>query len=211
MIPDRIAEGIFRLKVPFEELYTAVFFVQSGDEWAIVDCATTDNDVDSYILPALAELGAKATHLLLTHGHGDHAGGAARLLACCPELCLCTAENWKRSPYRPIADGELLLGRLQTVALSGHSTHAVGYFDLPTKTLISGDCLQQAGVGKYVDGIGDPSAYLASIERLRAMSIERIVASHDYVPLGAIADVYDAVARYLDVCEQICREKFCLQ
>ena len=86
MMLDSVADGIFRLKVPFEDLYTAVFFVRSGEEWAIIDCATTEYDVDSYILPALDSLGAKATHLLLTHGHGDHAGGADRLLARCPEV-----------------------------------------------------------------------------------------------------------------------------
>lgn len=211
MRAESVAEGILRLKVPFEELYTAVFFVQGKEEWAVIDTATTCEDVDTYILPALNRLPKRATHLLLTHGHADHAGGAERLLEAYPDLRLYTAEDWKKTPFSTLSDGALLLGRLQTVFLTGHSKRSVGYFDLPTGTLISGDCLQQAGVGKYTNGISDPEAYLASIERLRRMPIERIVASHDYVPLGAIAEGRDAVARYLDVCEQICREKFSLQ
>lgn len=205
---ELIAQGIFRLKVPFEELYTSVFFVQCGEEWAVIDCATTEWDVDSYILPAIKSLQGNVTHLLLTHGHGDHAGGAERMLAHLPALCLCTAENWTRTPYRTLSDGEILLGRLQVVSLPGHSSHSVAYLDLPTKTLLSGDCLQLAGVGKYVHGIAYPERYLCSIERLRGMSIERIVASHDYVPLGCWAEGADAVTRYLDECEGICRESY---
>lgn len=208
MSTEPIAQGIFRLKVPFEELYTSVFFVQCGEEWAIIDCATTECDVDFYILPATERLQGNVTHLLLTHGHGDHAGGAERMLAHLPELCLGTAENWTRTPYRPIADGEILLNRLQVVYLPGHSRRSVGYFDLPTKTLISGDCLQLAGVGKYVHGIAYPEQYIASLDRLRDMPIKRIVASHDYEPLGYLAEGVDAVARYLDECERICKEKY---
>ena len=37
----KITDGIFRLKVPFEELYTSVFLVEFDGGRALVDCATT--------------------------------------------------------------------------------------------------------------------------------------------------------------------------
>ena len=39
-------KGIYRLKVPFERIYTSVFLVVSGARAALVDCATTEKDVE---------------------------------------------------------------------------------------------------------------------------------------------------------------------
>lgn len=41
--------SIYRLKVPFENLYTSVFLVQTDGKYTLVDCATTAQDVDEYI------------------------------------------------------------------------------------------------------------------------------------------------------------------
>lgn len=205
---SQITDGIHLLKVPFEDLYTSVFFVESEKGLAIIDCATTPEDVDTYILPTLQTMGREATHLLLTHTHGDHAGGARRLLECCPNLQVQTWKPLDLPRFSPLRDGEVVIGRLRMLALPGHSSYSVGYLDLPTKTLISGDCLQLAGVGKYVNGIQYPELYLQSIEKLRTMELDRIIASHDYVPLGSLAEGKDAVERYLEACAEICNSKF---
>ncbi len=202
-----IAKGILLLKIPFEDLYTSVFFVESEEGLAIIDCATTADDVDTYILPALKSIGKDATHLLLTHSHGDHAGGAVHLLARCPHMRVQTFQSMELPRFSSLQDGDVVQGRLQMLALPGHSSYSVGYLDLPTKTLISGDCLQLAGVGKYVNGIRYPDRYLSSIERLKAMEIHRIIASHDYVPLGSLAEGREAVLHYLDTCAKICQSK----
>ena len=55
-------------------------------------------------------------------------------------------------------------------------------------------------MGKYRDGISYPSLYRASVERLRGMEIERIVAAHEYDPLGSVAEGREAIAAYLDTC-----------
>jgi len=207
MILTEIAKGILLLKVPFEDLYTSVFFVESEEGVAIIDCATTPEDVDTYILPALRSMGREATHLLLTHSHGDHAGGAVHLLERCPSLRVQTWQTLELPRFSSLQDGDVVLGRLQMLALPGHSSYSVGYLDLPTKTLISGDCLQLAGVGKYVHGIRYPEQYLRSVKRLKTMEIDRIIASHDYVPLGSLAEGREAVLQYLDTCARICRSK----
>ena len=38
--------GIYRLRVPFEGIYTSVFLVTSEEGAILVDCATTAEDVD---------------------------------------------------------------------------------------------------------------------------------------------------------------------
>ena len=81
--------GIYRLKVPFESVYTSVFLIRSGQGNALVDCATYASDVDKYILPALKEKGLSITDiccLVLTHKHGDHAGGKNRILELVPSI-----------------------------------------------------------------------------------------------------------------------------
>ena len=204
----QIAEGLFLLKIPFQELYTSVFFVVGKDGLAIVDCATTSDDVDRYILPVLKSMKKSATHLLLTHSHGDHAGGAPRLLEQLPDLMCFAYEDMNLPRFHRLMDGEILLDRLQVVSLLGHTDRSVGYFDRSTNTLISGDCLQLAGVGKYINGIRYPELYLQSIEKLKEMRLDRIIASHDYVPLGSLAEGKEAVAQYLDTCAHICRTKY---
>ena len=80
---QREAEGIYRLKVPFEDLYTSVFLIISEEGRFLVDCATNAYDVDKVILPALEKMGfglCDISAIVVTHRHGDHApcsGGQA--------------------------------------------------------------------------------------------------------------------------------------
>ena len=43
---EKVIGGIYRLKVPFDTLYTSVFLVTGESGAVMVDCATTDYDVD---------------------------------------------------------------------------------------------------------------------------------------------------------------------
>ncbi len=78
---EKLEEGILLLKVPFDDLYTSVYALCEGGECILLDAATTDDDVERYILPALAEAGLRPTLLLVSHLHDDHCGGIPRLLA----------------------------------------------------------------------------------------------------------------------------------
>ena len=207
---EEIAKGIFRLKVPFEDLYTAVFAVIHQNRIALIDTATTDFDVDTYILPALKELtereGGELRYLLLTHRHSDHAGGVRRLAEHFPKVPICSFEEMNVSCFHRLTDGELLMNRLRVVHLPGHNAYSVGYLDEANRLLLSGDCLQLRGVGKYTHGIRDREAYLVSVARLERMELSAIVASHEYVPLGSIAEGKEAVAQYLAECKRIALE-----
>ncbi len=81
---------IYRLKVPFDgEVYTSVFLMKNPAGHLLIDCATTAQDVDEYILPALANMGlsfADIKYLVLTHNHSDHAGGKNRVLLHNPKI-----------------------------------------------------------------------------------------------------------------------------
>lgn len=203
----KIAEGLYRLYVPFEELKTAVFFGVYGSEAVIIDSATYPSDVESYILPALKELGigpSDVKYIALTHKHGDHSGGAERLSALLPFAEVRSPEKIKGLDATLIGDGEILLGGLRAVALSGHTSACIGYLDQRSGTLLSGDCLQLGGVGKYTNGIGNAELYRASVEQVRQMAatgeVKKIVASHEYVPLGSTAEGKKEIETYLNTC-----------
>ncbi len=210
MLAERITDHLYRVHIPFEELTTTVYVAAYSEGAILIDSATYASDVDTYILPALNELGishADVKILVLTHNHGDHGGGLPRLAEVFPRAAIRAFEPLSFPAYRPLTDGEVLLSHLQVVHLPGHTRQSVGYFDLDTKTLLSGDCLQLGGIGKYRNGIGYPAFYMDSIEKLRGMDIERIVAAHEFDPLGSLAEGREAVKRYLDTCAEIAQGK----
>lgn len=165
-------EGIYRLKIPFDDLYTSVFLISTDGGYALVDCATTADDADEWIEPALKREGLSFLSLacvIVTHEHGDHAGGLSRILQKNPRL-------------RVIRKAEKLNG-LEIYPLSGHTTGFIGVFDRRSGTLISGDGLQGAGVGKYPCSLESADAYLQSIEKIKQDGrVENLLFSHAYEP-----------------------------
>lgn len=206
---EKLDNGIYRIKVPFEDLFTTVYVYICDDGVALIDSATYPDDVDKYIIPQLNEAGIakeQIKYLVLTHNHGDHMGGIYRLSQAFSDAYICATFETDFSKKLFLTDGQEIIGNLKTVLLPGHTEHSAGYFDKKTKTLLSGDCLQLAGVGKYRSGIGHPKQYIESIEKLKNMDIKRIVAAHDYDPLGSIAEGENEVKNYLDKCIEICKE-----
>ena len=169
----REQEGIYRLRVPFEELYTSVFLVVTPQRLILVDCATTDDDVEHCIIPALKEMGRELCDIdaiVLTHRHGDHAGGIDCILRHAPNIEVVT-------DARELADG------IYTYELHGHTKDCIGVLDTRTSTLISGDGIQGMGIGKYRCSLEDRGAYLQTLERVRSDErIENILFSHAYEP-----------------------------
>ena len=196
---DKEVEDIYRLKIPFDTVYTSVFLVVDEGKAVLLDCATTKEDVENYILPALATLGYRPTDLtaiVLTHRHGDHAGGLPHLLRYAPHLEVVTSVR-------------RLTKNLRTYSLAGHTEDAIGLFDERTHTLLSGDGLQGAGVDKYRCSLANPTAYRETLERIRKDDqIENILFSHAYEPW--LADAVwgrGAVCACLSDCEKYIGEK----
>ena len=170
---EQVIDGIYRLNIPFDTVYTSVFLVVSESGAVLVDCATTDGDVDGYILPALRDLGYELTDikaLVVTHDHGDHAGGLDRILYHAPKI----------EVIRRVC---LLWDGLEVYPLYGHADEMIGLFDVRSGTLISGDGLQGAGVDKYRAYAHSKKAYYETLERIRQDErIENLIFSHAYEP-----------------------------
>ena len=108
--------------------------------------------------------------LVLTHNHGDHAGGAKRILELAPNIQIVKG-------IQSLAEG------IYTYPMPGHTEDCIGVMDERTHTLISGDGLQGAGVDKYRCYTQNPSAYLETVKRIEGDGrIENILFSHEYEP-----------------------------
>ena len=92
--------------------------------------------------------------------------------------------------------------------LKGHSNDGLAIFDKKTGTLITGDCLQQYGITRFGTSIYTVEAYQQSINKVRELLPNVIVASHDYVPCGYIAKGAEEVASMLEACDEAI-EKIC--
>ena len=165
---------IYRLKVPFFGVYTSVFYIPTEQGGVLIDTAATAQDADEYIIPALKALGVsleEIAYIILTHSHGDHSGGAARLLQLAPSIKLVTNVD------------EKLPNGLTMYALKGHTYDSVGVFDAQTSTLISGDGLQGDGVGTFPRTLESEEEYIRTLQTLNAdKKIKNILFSHDYKP-----------------------------
>ncbi len=207
---EKIDNGIYRILIPFEKVTTTVYLYMCEQGTAIIDSATYSSDVDENIIPALKELGipqSSVKYLLLTHRHGDHSGGIRRLAELFPDAIVGTSYPFEIANRIDLEDNKIVFGSLKGIHLPGHTDHTFGFYDTDTKTLLSGDCLQLDGVGKYRNGIQDFEQYAASINKLKKMDIERIVAAHEFDPLGSVAEGKQAVMFYLDTCIRIAETK----
>ncbi len=193
MLYEEISEDIFRIIIPFENIYTSVFVLCEDESCIIADCATNDSDIESYVLPSVREIGKIVKYIFCSHDHGDHSGGLLSLAEAFREAKIVTSLK-----YEPT-----LLGRYEILCLGGHSDDSIALYDSKNKILLSFDALQLQGVGRYKTYFSDYSKYKSTIAKLRAIDIEKIFASHDYVPYGYKAEGKEEIKKYLDECERI--------
>ena len=228
----RLAPDVYRLAVTFPGCWAGATLV-TGRENILVDTGGCAETVDSDIVPALTQLGLtpKDIHwMAITHIHGDHVGGCARLKELNPQMKVAVyvdsrdrmldplkyskairATFPQYSPAAPaVLDGvkpDLLLtdgrklGDLRLLHTPGHDTDACCYLDERTMTLITGDSLQLNGtVSQGCALLMDAQGYEKTLRRLLEMPICNIVCGHPYLPLGADAIGPEASRKYLEAC-----------
>ena len=206
-----VTPNIYRLVIPFLDIYTTVFVVTTDSGSVLIDTATYPEDIENYVVPALQELNIPAEKLLytvITHNHRDHAGGLERFAQLFPNTVVAAGSTGceARIPghsVQVLEDGQTLLGPLKAVSLPGHTADFIGILDTRTNTLISGDGLQMYGIygsGNWGANISLIPEHLALGKRLKQMDIDTILASHNYHPCDWRADGKEAVHRYIDEC-----------
>ena len=173
-----------------------------------------------------------------THAHGDHSGGdfrflresgaklangaetAAKLADPLPHSIKTRAKWPEYSPKAPgfiqdnrtdiiLKDGDMLGGRLRIIYTPGHDTECVSFFDTETRSLFTGDSLQEYGTIGEHDAAGvafykSLPDYRRTLELLKACEAENIFAAHDFKPYGFCAIGRESAERMLAVsCEAV--------
>jgi glyoxylase-like metal-dependent hydrolase (beta-lactamase superfamily II) len=138
----------------------------------------------------------------------DPAANAVRIRTRFPEHSP-APQSWLRgtTPDIILKDGDILEGRLQVIHTPGHDLDCVCWYDIPTKTLITGDSLQ--GNGTPTQGIGfyqSLSDYEYTLDRLSRLDVENIILGHEYEGLGDFILGKENAIHALSVCAQMTRK-----
>lgn len=203
---EKITDHIHCFKVPYKDIFVGIYVLQTDNGTVLFDTAACDEDVDTWILPALQQLGVTPTHIFISHNHTDHAGGLARAVALFPDVVILSRSEKLKESYPNVhspADGEVFLDTLQVVTIPGHTLDCAAILDLRTNTLVSGDCLQSYGIygsGYWYANITLPVRHFAAIEKLRTLTMDTIATAHDYHPCGMISRGAAEIAKRLDSC-----------
>ncbi len=200
---EKLYDGAYRLKIPFENIYTSVFLFLEKNNVILLDSGCNSNDVKKYILPALANINLPPTLLLCSHLHSDHCGGIEELLKEYPNILV--GLQSKKHPYPQnrvlnILDNQVLYERLVILNLKGHTDDCIAIFDKKHRVLFSTDCLQLEGVGRFNATVVCESAYMQSINRVKNLNARMIIASHEYSPLGFKAVGEKQINDYCSAC-----------
>ncbi len=129
----------------------------------------------------LAQRGAKLTHILITHYHFDHVGGAAELSEKTGARIWAPREAVQ--PLHKTLEGGKTedVGSLsmQVIDTPGHAMHHVSLYFPALEALFCGDVLFALGCGKLFDGSAEEM--WRSLTRLRALPPEtKVCCGHDY-------------------------------
>ena len=212
MISTQINENIYRTVIPYKNIFTTVYLIKTEKGAILFDAATTEYDVENYIAPMLAERGVEkdeVKYVFISHAHGDHIGGLRPLLTRFPAATAVSFNPKVKEDYSDFkvmiaTEGDTLLDTFKLIAIPGHSADSAAVYDLRTKTLVTGDCLQAYGLfgtDYWGANISLQTEHLAAIEKLRKIDIEDIYTAHDFMPYGFKACGKGAVSMFFDACE----------
>ena len=131
--------------------------------------------------------GARLHQVLVTHGHTDHASGAAHVGKAHPGARF-RKKAWPGEDHRfdvawhDVADSERVdIGGGELVALHtpGHAPDHVAFWHEASGTVFSGDLVMAKGsVMIHASRGGDLTEYLASLERIRGLAPARLLPAH---------------------------------
>ena len=130
--------------------------------------------------------GRPLAQVLITHGHSDHVNGVPALVARWPDVRV----RQFGAGHEPVLDGEVIAagdGAVTAIYTPGHAVDHCCFRDGPD--LFCGDLARLGGtIVIPASRGGDLAVYLASLDRVRALGVGRLLPGH-----GPVIDDPEAV------------------
>jgi ribonuclease/clavin/mitogillin len=193
--PLDVAQGLRMLSLRTPTLppatHTNVFLVGTGEFVLVEPASPFKEEIDKAAAWVQAELdrGLTLKAILLTHHHGDHAGGASALRA------LLKVPLWAHEATaqrlgnavkvdRLLADGERIQLdgptpiTLDVVHTPGHAPGHLCFHERVSGALIAGDMVASVGTILVEAKDGDMADYLASLEAMQELNASMLLPAH---------------------------------
>ncbi len=188
-VADAVLPGVRRVIAnnpgPFTYTGTGTYIIGKG-EVAVIDPGPNDPDHINALMTALK--GERVTHILITHTHSDHCGGARAFADRCGAPVLGFGPHPVRKQehdapaldegadyaYRPddaISCGDVIEGgdwRLEALHTPGHLSNHLCFAMPSQKALFTGDHIMGWATTVVAPPDGDMGAYLESLDTLLA-------------------------------------------
>jgi len=201
-LPEQIVDGVRRLVAPNASPMTfrgTNTYLLGEVEIAVIDPGPDDPAHLQAILDAVGAP-ARISHILVTHSHVDHSPLARRLSEISDAPVLALGDSFAgRSPrmsalaarvelgggegvdhaFAPdirLEDGTEIMGRewrLQAIATPGHFSNHMCFADAATHAVFTGDHVMSWATTLVSPPDGDLSAFMASLEKMRARTNDR--------------------------------------
>ena len=149
---------------------TWVLIEPGGTEAVVLDPGPADEGHLRAVLDRVEAAGARVGLTVLTHGHHDHAEAAPRFA----ELTGAPTRAVGRG-HEDLGDGDVLeVGglELRVVATPGHTSDSLSFVLAADHALLTGDTVLGRGTTVVAHPDGELEAYLASLDRLAALTGE---------------------------------------
>lgn len=176
----QLAPGLWQINEPMNGAPYVDCYLLAGTQRAVlIDCLMHGGG----LVELLRELTDKPIDVLITHGHGDHAGAEVRNLLDAGytlHMSHCDVEllngmfggSYSAADFQPLADGQRFdLGGtvLETVCVPGHTPGSVVFLDRAHGRMFSGDSLGSTHFWMQIHGATTLAEFLPQVRRLEAL------------------------------------------